>query len=155
MSHHPKRHQHRRRGFTLVELLMSVTVMGTLAAMGMPKVNGTIRQRRVIAASNAIAADIESAFSVAARQRRPVRLFYTAASGEVRVADRASGVIYSRRPLRQTSEYKLDAAAMSPPVVELFPLGLASVGFTITLTNGSFQRQVVVTRAGFTRIIVP
>jgi type II secretory pathway pseudopilin PulG len=150
-THHP----HKRRGITLLETLMTVTLIGTLTAMGLPQANSVIRQRRVIAASNALAGDIESAFSVAARQRRPVRVLYDASAGEIRVADRASGVIYSRRPLKETSEFRLDAAGMSPSSIEVFPVGVGSAPFTITLTSGSFKRQVVATRAGITRIVVP
>ena len=142
-----------RVGFTLVEMLISITVMGTVAAMGMPKVNSTIRQQRVIAASNALASDVEAAFSVTARQRKPVRILYDSPSGEIRVVDRTTPtVVYSRRPLGLTSEYHLDAVSLSPATVDVFPVGLASAGFTVTLTNGAFQRRVIVTRTGLTRV---
>jgi hypothetical protein len=114
-----------------------------------------MRQRRVIAASVAVSQDIETAFSLAARQRRPVRLAFDASSGEVRVTDRAATTVYRRRPLLMTSEYKLDAVTLSPAPVEVFPNGVASTGFTITLTNGAFSRQVIVARTGLTRVVVP
>ena len=141
-----------RVGFTLVEMLISVTIMGSVAAMGLPKVNSTIRQQRVIAASNALAGDVEAAFSVAARQRKPVRILYDAPTGEIRVIDRAAKTVYRRRPLGQTSEYHLDAVSISPAAVDVFPVGLASAAFTVTLTNGAFHRRVVVTRTGLTRV---
>jgi prepilin-type N-terminal cleavage/methylation domain-containing protein len=141
-----------RVGFTLVEMLISITVLGTVAAMGLPRVNSTIRQQRVIAASNALAGDIESAFSVAARQRKPVRILYDSPSGEIRVIDRAALTIYSRRPLGLTSEYHLDAVSIAPATVDVYPVGLASAAFTVTLTNGAFQRRVIVTRTGLTRV---
>ncbi len=147
-----------RAGFTMVEMLISITVMGTVAAMGLPKVNSTIRQQRVIAASTALASDVEAAFSVAARQRKPVRILYDSPSGEIRVIDRTALIVssqlivYSRRPLGLTSEYHLDAVSISPATVDVFPVGLASAGFTVTLTNGAFHRRVIVTRTGLTRV---
>ena len=145
----------RRSGLTMVELLLVITVVGIVTAIGLPNVNTTIRQRRVIAASSALASDVEAAYTLAARQRRPVRLTYQSSTGEVRVADRASGTVYRRRALRMSSEYHLDGVTMLPPVVDVFPTGLSSAAFSVRLTNGSFQRQIVVGRTGLTRVIVP
>jgi prepilin-type N-terminal cleavage/methylation domain-containing protein len=145
-----------RCGLSLIEVLIVVSLIGTLSAFGLPSVNKTMRQRRVIAASIAVSRDVESAYSLAARQRRPVRMAFDASSGEFRVADRAnSATVYRRRPLLTTSEYKLDGVTMSPSSVDIFPNGVGSAGFTLTLTNGSFKRQVIVARTGLTRVVVP
>jgi prepilin-type N-terminal cleavage/methylation domain-containing protein len=142
-----------RTAFTLVEMLIVLTMLGTITAMALPNVNRTVRQRRVIAAATALSSEMESAFSLAARQRRPIRITYNSASGEVRIADRASGAIFRRRALGATSEYRLTGTSMSPGVVDLFPTGVASAAFSFSLTNGSFQRQVTVTRVGLTRVL--
>lgn len=139
----------------MVEMLIVVAVLGTITAMAMPNVNSTIRQRRVIAAASALSSDVEAAFSLAARQRRPVRVAFDAASGEIRIADQGSGTVYRRRPLQMSSEYKLDAVSLSPPFIDIFPSGVGSAGFSVSLTNGAFQRQVTVTRTGVTRVLVP
>ena len=96
----------------------------------------------------------EVAFSLAARQRKPVALTYDAASGEVRVTDRETGTIYHRRALRATSEYMLDSVMMTPASVQLFPNGVSSSAFTIRLANGTFVRQLTVARTGFSRVTV-
>lgn len=138
-----------------MELMIALVIMGTIASMALPSVNATIRHRRLIAATNALAADLEVAFSLAGRQRKPVTVAYDAASGEIRVADRASDTVYVRRPLRATSEYRLDNVVMSPASVQLFPSGVGSAAFTILLSNGAFQRQIAVARTGLTRVSVP
>ena len=144
-----------RFGLSLIEVLIVVSLIGTLSAFGLPSVNRTVRQRRVIAASMAVGRDVEAAFSLAARQRRPVRLAFDAASGELRVSDRGSATLYRQRALLATSEYRLDGVTMSPSSVDVFPNGVSSAGFAITLTNGSFQRQITVARTGLTRVMVP
>src|SRR5512147_2872672 len=78
-----------RNGVTLVEWMTVIVILGTMLAIAIPKSRDSIRQRRVIAAGNAVNSDIPAAFSLAARQRKPVVLSYDAASGEVRVTDRA------------------------------------------------------------------
>ena len=139
----------------MVEMLIVVALLGTVTAMALPNVNSTIRQRRVIAAANALSSDVEAAFSLAARQRRPVRVAYDAASGEIGVADQVTGTVYRRRPLQMSSEYHLDAVSMTPPFIDIFPNGVSSAGFSVSLTNGAFQRQILVTRTGLTRVLIP
>ena len=145
-----------RRGFTMVELLMVIVVFGTMLAIALPRANRDIRQRRVIAASNALNATIPQAFSLAARARKPVTLTYDAASGEIRVGPRANPVdtIYARRALGSTSEYKLESVTMTPAAVQIFPNGTSSSAFTIRLANGSFVRQLNVGRTGLTRVTI-
>lgn len=143
-----------RTGVTLVEWMTVIVILGTMFAIALPKLSSDIRQRRVIAAAGALNADIPTAFSLAARQRKPVMLSYDAASGEVRVTDRATDSVYVRRPLRSTSEYMLDGVTMTPSSVEIFPNGVSSSAFTITLANGSFVRQLSVARTGFSRVTV-
>ena len=143
-----------RRGVTMVESVIVIVVFGTMASIGLPKVNRDMRQRRVIAASNALSAEIPAAFSLAARQRKPVTLSYDAASGEVRVSDRATGTIYARRALTGTSEYLLDDVTMTPASVQVYPNGVSSSAFTIRLANGKFVRQLTVGRTGLSRVTV-
>ena len=144
-----------RSGVTLVEWMTVIVILGTMFAIALPKLGNSMRQRRVIAAGNALNSDIPVAFSLAARQRKPVVLSYDAASGEVRVTDRARpDSIYYRRALRGSSEYMLDGVTMTPASVELFPNGVSSSAFTITLANGSFVRQLTVARTGFSRVTV-
>ena len=139
----------------MVESVIVIVVFGTMASIGLPKVNRDIRQRRVIAASNALSAEIPAAFSLAARQRKPVTLSYDAASGEVRVADRANpGTIYARRALRNSSEYMIDTVTMTPASVQVYPNGVSSSAFTIRLANGKFVRQLTVGRTGLSRVSV-
>ena len=145
-----------RRGMTMVETMITLVVFGTMLAMALPKFNDSVRQRRVIAAANAVSADMPVAFSLAARQRKPVTLSYDASSGELRIADRASpDTIYLRRPLRTTSEYMLDSVRIAPAEVQLFPNGVSSAAFTVRLYNGPFARQVSVGRTGLTRVTRP
>lgn len=143
-----------RRGVTMVETVIVIVVFGTMLSIGLPRVSDGVRQRRVIAATNALNSDIPVAFSLAARQRRPVTLNYDAASGEVRVIDRKTGLVFARRALRSTSEYMLDSVMMTPANVEVFPNGISSSAFTIRLANGSFVRQLSVGRTGLSRVTV-
>lgn len=143
-----------RRGFTVVESVIVVVVFGTMLSIGLPKANEGIRQRRVIGATNALNAQMQAAFSLAARQRKPVMLFYDDASGEVRVTNRAGDTTYVSRALKSTSEYMLESVTMTPSSVQVFPTGVSSSAFTIRLANGSFARTISVGRTGLSRVTV-
>jgi Tfp pilus assembly protein FimT len=136
----------------MVESMIVMVLLGTMFLISLPRMNESVRQRRVIAAGSALNADMPVAFSLAARQRKPVTLSYDAASGEVRVSDRATGTVYLHRALRSTSEYMLDSVIVSPSSVQLFPNGVSSSAFTVRLFNGKFVRQLSVGRTGFTRV---
>lgn len=144
----------KRRGFTLPEAMIVVVILGVMFSISLPRFNQTVRQRRVISATTALNADMPVAFSLAARQRKPVTLTYDAATGEVRVNDRATDSLYLRRALRSSSEYQLDSVTMTPSTVQIFPNGVASAPFTMRLFNGSFVRQINVGRTGHTRVTV-
>ena len=145
----------KRGGFSLVEWMTVIVILGTMFAIALPKLSNSVRQRRVIAAGNALNADIPMAFSLAARQRKPVVLSYDAASGEVRVTDRARpDSIYYRRPLGSTSEFMLESVTMTPSSVQLLPSGVSSSAFTIRVANGNYARLLTVARTGFSRVSV-
>lgn len=139
----------------MTEMMIVIVLLGTVFAIGIPRLNASVRQRRVISAANSLNSDIPIAFSLAARQRKPVVLSYHAATGEMRITDRANpNTILLRRALRSTSEYMLDSVAMTPSSVQLFPNGVSSAAFTVRLANGAFVRQLAVGRTGFSRITV-
>lgn len=145
----------RRCGFTLTESLIVIVVLGTMLSIGLPRANESMRQRRVIGASNAVNASIPQAFSLAARARKPVTLTYDASSGEIRVTPRGfPDTVYARRAVGSNSEYKIETVTMTPASVQIFPNGTSSSAFTIRLVNGSFVRQLNVARTGFTRVTV-
>jgi prepilin-type N-terminal cleavage/methylation domain-containing protein len=148
-------HRAERRAFTVTELLIVIVMISVIAAASLPKINDTVRQRRLISAANGVGGDVPVAFSLAARQRRPVTITYDQTSGELRVADRASGTIYLRRPLLSTSEYNLDGVSLTPEAIQVFPNGVASAAFSVTLTNGDRKRVVTASRTGLTRVTIP
>ena len=154
MTHSSRFVPRTRRGFTLPEAMIVVVVLGVMFSISLPRFNATTKQRRVISAATTLNADVPVAFSLAARQRKPVTLTYDATSGEVRVADRLTGTVYHRRALQSTSEYKIDSVTMTPASVQILPNGVASAPFTVTLFSGKFVRQIAVSRSGYTRVTV-
>jgi prepilin-type N-terminal cleavage/methylation domain-containing protein len=60
-----------RRGFTAIELIIVIVMISVMTAFGYPRIAREIRRSRAIQAATIVAADVEVAFSLAGRERRP------------------------------------------------------------------------------------
>lgn len=143
------------RGFTLVEVLTVLTIVATTTAIALPRLNRNVRQSRVASLAGVLTADVDAAFSLASRSRRPIVIAYDAASAELRISDRNAGTIYRRRPVGASSDFRLDSASLTPSSVVIFPRGYASAAFSVFVRSGVTSRRIDVTRTGLTRIVVP
>jgi prepilin-type N-terminal cleavage/methylation domain-containing protein len=140
-----------QRGFSLPEAMQVVVVLGLLAAITGPPVARQLRSHRVGQAANVVAGDLELAFSMAARQRKPMRVAVTGTT--YTIADRAGGTVRFQRQLGADSEYRLQSVTFSASPVDVFPSGVASSADTVTLTSGNAIRRIVMTPAGQVRIL--
>lgn len=144
-----------RGGFTAIELVIVVVMIGVIAAFGFPRVSREIRRSRASQAASIVAADIEVAFTAAGRERRPVTVSYSSSTKQLQVLDRQTSAVIRRRPLGSDSEWNLDQVTTTGLPVTIFPSGVASGSFTIDLTSGTFTRRVTSTRVGLTRVYTP
>jgi type II secretion system protein H len=143
-----------RAGFTLIEIIFSLVIVGLLAAVALPPIGRSMARSRLDRAAAVVAADLELGPSLAQRQRRPVRLSWDAALGAYSVADRASSTVYTRRILAGAkSDFGVTSATFSASPVDYFPNGVASSPLTVTLTEAGLSRQVTMSRVGFVRVL--
>jgi type IV fimbrial biogenesis protein FimU len=143
-----------RHGFTVIELLIVVTVMVIFAGIAGPAMSRIIRHTRVNRAATVIAADLQNAFAVAARQREPVRISADASSRSYQFIDRKTGeVLRIRSFYDETSEYRLSTLVFTPATIDVFPSGVSSVPVTVDLANGDYARRITASTAGFVRVV--
>lgn len=141
-----------RFGFTLIETLIVVVVLGILAGALAPVVARRISHSRVNEAAHVLAADLEMAVSLAGRQRRPVRVTVDAAQRSVFIADRATGQTIARHAYGPASEYKVETLSSSPASIDILPHGVTTSAATMTVGIGDYSRQVTLSRAGLVRL---
>src|SRR5687768_2905285 len=141
-----------RAGVTLVEALIAIVILGILVGALTPVVSRQISHSRVNNAVHILAADLESALSLAGRQRSPVRVTVDPAQRSVLIADRAAGTVITRRSYGPDSEFKVETLSSSPASVDMLPQGMATSAATLTVGIGSYSRQVTLTRAGLVRV---
>lgn len=144
---------HRSRGgVTLVEALIAIVILGILVGALAPVVSRQISHSRVNNAAQLLAADLESALSLAGRQRAPVRMTVDPAQRTVVITDRATGSVITRRSYGPASEFKVEALTASPASIDLLPQGRATSAATVTVGIGTYSRRVTLTRAGLVRL---
>jgi prepilin-type N-terminal cleavage/methylation domain-containing protein len=147
-------HASGRRGFTLPEMLIAIVIIVLLTAMAFPSMAKRLRRTRINQAASVVAADLENAVSYAARQRKPVRITWSPGTTAFTVADRNTGTVIRQREIGQNTEWKVSSLSFSTATIDAFPAGITSGSLTITLSDGSYSRQVRLTRAGFVQVIL-
>jgi type II secretory pathway pseudopilin PulG len=142
----------------MIEMALTVTIIGIMCAMMVPRIGMALRTNHVNRSITMVASDMEAAFTLAARQRKPVRINCTCGTGDYTVADRAGTVLLRRNV---TNDTDLGVMALSftpgPPTntlpVEIFPPGIGDKTLTVRITYGASTRAVFVSTAGQVRII--
>lgn len=147
-----------RSGFSVLEMLVVVILVGIIMSVAGVRVSGMMTQQRVIRAASTIQTDMELAFSVAARDRAPIKLIYTESPGAVllRVTNRAGDMEYKRTDMKPMGLTSADVTASSNEIT-VFPNGFASDTLSITVLvtrNGeTHKRRVRMSRAGMVKVI--
>jgi len=72
--------RHDRRGFTMVELMVTITVMGILFGLSVPPVLGLLRSSRLTGASNTLVGDLRYGRALASSQASMYQIRFSANS---------------------------------------------------------------------------
>jgi len=145
-----------RPGVTLTEMLVSIVIMTIVGGMAFPSMARQMATTRLEAAAYTVSTDLEAAFSMAARQRRPVTWNVDATQRRYMVRDRATSAVLLDRPMSdRDSPWALTSLAMSTGPITIFPNGLASQATAVKLSLANQARVVTLTRTGLVRVVVP
>lgn len=139
-------------GFSMLEMLVVLLVVGLLVAISVPKMARVMRHERVNRAAQVVVADLQNGFAMAGRQRAPVRLTFTPSTKTYEFTDRATGTVFQTRIMDNRSEYGLTTLTSNPTTVDVLPNGIGSASLTVTIAQGDYIRTVTASSAGFVRL---
>ncbi len=140
------------RGFTVVEILIVVVLLGLLSAMAYPRTSGMRNSAGLRAARVQFAASLATARAAAVRWGRPAQLKRSGNSIQVRVDTGGTGAFVPLAgAVALDSQFSVTLSATVDSVV-FGPRGLAtnlsSSGAQFALVRGSLQDSVCLTRLG-------
>ncbi|HEX5817971.1 MAG TPA: prepilin-type N-terminal cleavage/methylation domain-containing protein [Gemmatimonadales bacterium] len=145
-----------RRGFTMIELALTVVVVGILATMAVAKVGSTISRSKVDRAASIVAADLENAFSTGGRLRQPLILSCDCPNRIYRLNDVLNdGALRLERGLGAGTPYTVTSMTFTPATVTILPPGRLSAALEVDITVDGKTRRITMSSAGFVRITTP
>src|SRR3954463_9319237 len=126
----------REHGFTMLELALTLCVIGIMTAMMVPKIGRVVQATRLNREVAIVAADMEEAFSNAARYRKPMRLSCTCGTQTYTIADRTGGTVRLSRRLGADADLGTLTLTFSATPVDIFPSGVSTAPDTVRITSG-------------------
>ena len=120
-------------GFSAIELMVVLVVLGILVAIGFPSMSAYMRSARISGAQQMLSGDIHDAAAIATAQRRTYRLLITSTSYKVQKVSPVTTIQTRQMPPGVT------IAATDTPT--FFAWGLARP-VTLTLTNSKGSQTV-------------
>jgi hypothetical protein len=132
----------------MVVMVITITILGILA----PAVRRQIMRSRVNRAARVVAADLYLAQGLSSRAREPVRFLVDSLTRTMDIRLLNDSVL-SRRLYGDDGEFKLASVSGAPAQFLVLPSGMTSATATVSLSDGSYVRQVRISRAGQIRIL--
>lgn len=142
-----------RRGFSLIELMLVLSVLGIVASVSVGKLHEVIVQQRVARASTAVQSTVETAFAIAIRNHRPIRISWSSAAMRLDVTD-AAGTTTFRSLSLGGDAYSMPTGSVtvSRSPLEVYPNGLAADTLSVAFIAPTTSKRVRVSRAGLVQV---
>lgn len=137
-----------RGGFTMMEILIVVVIMGILLLVLVPRVGPTTARREVTGATEAFASIFRQARASAVQQRQVVTLSFTAGVASLLVT-RGGQLDTIGLPMNFPNDFGITPTVSSATLV-VGTTGMVTAGapFTFTATKRGESRSIMVTGAG-------
>jgi prepilin-type N-terminal cleavage/methylation domain-containing protein len=143
-----------RSGFTMIELALTLTVIAIMTAMMIPRFGRTMNSHRVARTAALVAGDLEQAFTMAGRYRKPLRITVTTGTASYTVTDVAGGTLRLSRQLRDSDLGNMTVTLPNGGgTVDVFPSGFSTAPLLVRITAGNSTRGISLSTAGLVRII--
>jgi type IV fimbrial biogenesis protein FimT len=141
-----------RAGFTMLEAMIALTLIGLMAAVGLPRIHSILARQQVDRTAQMTAADMRAAFTSAARGRIPVRITVPANGAGYLITNVATGDTIIRKDF-SSGDITVKGISGSLVTVDVFPNGMAAAPDTVTVSTTGYSRKLSISRVGFVRVL--
>lgn len=139
-----------RRGYTLTEMLIVVSVVGLLTLVSLPRFSGLVERNKLTAAREELAAAIATARAAAVQKGRTSTLFLSGNQMWVTVVTSNAGATSTVVPVRSFSSLYNVSVTASDPSITFDMRGFAKLAGSgkFTITKGTRRDSICITAAG-------
>jgi Tfp pilus assembly protein FimT len=136
-------------------MIVVVVMLAILMGVSVGRISAIISRQRVNRAAIAMSNDLRTAFTLAIRDRKPVRISFDSTTLQMAVSDAISGTVFRRTSL---TAFNLQPSnvSWSRSSVQVYPVGLASDSLSITIAatigGTTYSQQVRMGRGGLVQI---
>lgn len=137
----------------MLEMMVVIVIVGITGTMTAGRFHALLVQSRIQRAASAVRNDLEAAFAIAGRNRRPIHIEWNSTTMQLAVMDRSDATAFRHTTLGMDG-YGLrpsDVAFSSSPI-EIYPNGMASDTLNITISRSGNIKHVRMSRAGLVQI---
>lgn len=146
----------RRDGFTMLELLVVMTIMAIMGAVALPAIGRSMAASNINRSAAVVATTLRESYSLAARRRRPIRLSFDTANKAIFARDDVlPDSLFLRQYFNSKSDLPVQQLAATDTQIVIYPNGMADGAVTVDITISDFRRRVTATRAGQVRVSTP
>jgi prepilin-type N-terminal cleavage/methylation domain-containing protein len=142
-------HVDARRGFSLIELLMVLSITGILIAVAATQIGRQLSRDRVLRAATMVQGVLVEASQLAVRRRTPMRVVLSGSSMQVR--QRAGDTLLRQWRFDAASDMQATLAFTPSTGITIFPNGRADTTLAVLLTGATGRATVTRTATGVIR----
>lgn len=139
-----------RRGFSLIELLMVLSITGVIIAVAATQIGRQLSRDRVLRAATSVQGLLVEASQLAVRRRTPMRVTLSGTS-TVQVRQRAGDSLVRQWSFDGASDRRATLAFTPSTGITIFPNGRADTALTVVLTSTTGRATVTRSATGVVR----
>jgi len=136
----------------MIEIMLALVIIGLISTLSAGKIHSIMIQQRVARAGQALRMDLEAAFAIAARDRKPIRIVWDGTKMQMDVEDRSGNTYFRRSPFGKDYGFTSTNVTFSRSPLEIYPNGLANDTLNISVVVETSKRTIRMTRGGMVQV---